>query len=180
MIGWFIVAAEVGFWVFVISGLFFRYLLKLKRLGGFLLLSTPLIDLLLIIVTVMDIKNGATANTFHGLAAIYIGVTIVYGHRMIKWADERFAYWLAGGAKPKKGPKYGSEHARIERIGWFRHLLAWFIGCSLLYLMVWSIGEPSRTENLLSLIKTWTMILIIDFIISFSYTIWPKKEKANM
>ncbi|MFT4412819.1 hypothetical protein ACLM5H_03065 [Fredinandcohnia humi] len=179
MIGWLIVACEIGFWVFVIVGLFFRYILRLKKIGGFLLLCTPLIDLFLIIMTVIDLKNGATANTFHGIAAIYIGVTIAYGHQMIKYVDERFAYRFAGGPKPEKAPKFGAAHAKKERNGWFRHLWSWAIGIVLLYCMVWFVGDSSKTESLTGLARVWSVILFIDFLISFSYTLWPKKEKTE-
>lgn len=179
MIGWFIVACEIGFWIFVVAGLFFRYILRQKKIGGLLLLCTPLVDLVLIIATVIDLKNGATANTFHGLAAIYLGVTIASGHRMIKWADERFAYRFAGGPKPQKAPKFGSAHAKHERNGWFRHALAWAIGGLLLFAMILYVGDSSNTESLSGLFKVWSIVLFIDFLISFSYTVLPKKEKVQ-
>ncbi|BBH20030.1 putative membrane protein YmcC [Paenibacillus baekrokdamisoli] len=177
MIAWFILACEIGFWVFVIAGLFMRYVLKQKKFGGFLLLCTPLIDLILIIVTIIDLRNGTKADFFHGLAAIYIGVTIAYGHRMIQWADARFAHWFAGRAKPQSAPKFGKQHASKERADWFRHLLAWAIGVALLFGMVFIIGNLEQTSQLLSLAGGWTVVLLIDFLISFSYTLWPKKGK---
>ncbi|MEH7237153.1 hypothetical protein [Bacillus sp. JJ1562] len=179
MIGWLIVACEIGFWIFVITGLFFRYILRYKKVGGLLLLCTPLVDLVLIIATVIDLKNGSTANIFHGLAAIYLGVTIASGHRMIKWADERFAYRFAGGPKPQKAPKFGAARAKHEQSGWFRHALAWAIGGILLFAMIWFVGDSSKTESLSGLFNVWSMVLFIDFLISFSYTIWPKKEKIE-
>lgn len=174
-----IVGCEIAFWVFVLAGLSFRYLLKMKKAGGLLLLCTPIVDLVLIAVTVIDLRNGAEATFAHGLAAVYIGVTIAFGHRMIRWADERFAFRYAGGAKPQRKPKYGVEHARSERQGWFRHLLSWVIGSGLLYGMVLFVNDASRTERLSSLVLTWAAVLGIDFLISFSYTLWPKKDPAK-
>ena len=43
-----IVACEVGFWVVLAAGLLARYALRLPRLGGFLLLCVPLVDLALL------------------------------------------------------------------------------------------------------------------------------------
>ena len=83
MIGAFIIGCEILFWVFVLAGLSARYLLGLKRTGGILPLCTPVIDLLLIAVTIIDLRGGAEAGFMHGLAAVYIGVTIAFGHRMI-------------------------------------------------------------------------------------------------
>ncbi|WP_435923288.1 hypothetical protein [Paenibacillus sp. DYY-L-2] len=171
-----IIGCEIAFWVLVLAGLSARYLLKRKKTGAWLLIATPIVDLILIAATVIDLKNGAVATFTHGLAAVYIGVTVAFGHRMIRWADERFAYKYGGGAMPAKRPKYGIEHARFERQGWYRHLLAWVIGAALLYGMVLFVDDPTRTEQLGGMAMTWGVILGIDFLISFSYTLWPKKQ----
>lgn len=183
MIGWLILACEIGFWVVVLAGLIARYILRQKKLGAVLLLLTPVIDILLLVFTVVDLNGGAKASFFHGLAAAYIGVTIAYGHSMIRWADERFAYRFAGGAAPKKAAKYGQERARRERLGWYRHLLAWAIGMALLYGIIWIVGRPEQTEELSNIVKWWSAILAIDAVISFSYTLWPKnppKDRISM
>jgi len=177
VIGWLIIACEVGFWVIVLAGLMTRYVWKKKKAGAVLLLLTPVVDLILLAATILDIRQGAEANFMHGLAAVYIGATVAFGHRMIKWADERFAYRFAGGPKPAPKPKAGPEHAAAERNGWYRHLLAWVIGSILLVGMVLLIGDWDRSEALRSLIVGWAIVLGIDFVISFSYTLWPRKSK---
>ncbi|WP_264738118.1 hypothetical protein [Cytobacillus firmus] len=179
MIGWLIIACEIGFWIFVAAGLTARYILKKKALGGFLLLCTPLIDLILIAATTIDLHSGTKATIFHGIAAVYIGVTIAYGKQMIRWADERFAYKFGHGTKPAKPAKNGRDHARRERNGWYRHLFAWIIGLVLLFAMIIFIDKPQQTESLQGLVRIWTLVLAIDFAISFSYTVWPKKRKAK-
>ncbi len=179
MIGLLIIACEIGFWVFVIAGLVARYLLKKKTLGLVFLFCTPLIDLLLLIFTLFDLKNGATADMFHGLAAIYIGASISWGRQMIQWADRQFVYRFAGGEKPVKRKLYGKELAREERRGWYRHFLAWTIGGSLLAFMILYINNLEQTKALAQILFGWTIVLIIDFLISFSYTIFPKKESTH-
>lgn len=171
----FIVGCEIGFWVFVVAGLVFRYILGMKRIGALLLVATPVVDLVLIIATVIDLRNGATASFVHGLAAVYIGVSVAFGHRMIRWADVRFAHRFAGAPAPEPKPKHGAAHARRERQTWFLHLLAWMIGSVILLGMIWFIDDESRTTELWSMISRWGAILGIDFIWSFSYTFWPKK-----
>nr|WP_255807637.1 hypothetical protein [Cohnella mopanensis] len=163
--------------MFVLAGLASRYILRQKRLGAVLLYCTPIIDLVLLIVTVIDLRGGAEANAAHGLAAVYIGASIAFGHSMIRWADIRFAHRFAGGPAPMKKIKFGPEHARNERKGWFRHALAWVIGCGILYGIIHLVDVNSRTESLLSVIRTWSLVLAIDFLISFSYTLWPRAQK---
>lgn len=178
MITAFIIGCEIGFWVFVLAGLVCRYIFRLKKLGKVLLYSTPLIDLALVIATVYDLRGGAEATFAHSLAAVYIGVSIAFGHRMISWADERFAHRFANGPEPAGKPKSGKAHARYERIGWLRHLLAFLIGAVILYGMILMVGHEARTETLQDTLRLWLLVLGIDFAISFSYTFWPRKEKA--
>ncbi|WP_306459228.1 hypothetical protein [Paenibacillus sp. E222] len=175
LIAYFIIGCEIAFWVFVATGLSVRYLLGMKRTGIALLMATPVVDVLLMVATVMDLQRGATASMVHGIAAIYIGVSIAYGHQMIAWADRYFLYWLKGGDNPRSSKVYGSEHASRERVGWLRHLLAWCIGSMFLLAMIWWIGDTERTAAFSNLIRVWGIILGIDFIISFSYSLWPRK-----
>ena len=179
MIGVLIVAGEIAFWAFVLGGLVARYLLRRPHLGVALLLMTPVVDLALIAATVIDLRAGATADVFYGLAAIYVGVSVAFGHRMIRWADERFAHRFAGGPPPKRTPKHGPEHARRQREGWYQHLLAFAIGSTLLFGMVYLVGDPARTESLSARAALWALILGIDFVWSFSYTFWPREAKTS-
>ncbi|AXI07951.1 2TM domain-containing protein [Oceanobacillus sp. 143] len=179
MVGYVIIACEILFWVLVIAGLVARYIFKMKKLGALLLICTPLVDLLLLIVTVIDLKNGAIATTVHGIAAIYIGVSIAFGHQMIKWADEHFAARFANGEKPVKRKKYGKEYAKSERSGWYRHLLAWCIGSAFLAGIIFFINNREQTEALYGTLRLWSIVLAADFLISFSYTIFPKKDPRS-
>ncbi|MCA0972184.1 hypothetical protein LCM20_16370 [Halobacillus litoralis] len=178
MIGWLIIACEIGFWVFVLAGLFSRYILKKRKLGAFLLICTPVVDVVLLVATVIDLRNGAEASVLHSLAAIYIGVSVVYGHRMIKWADRQFYYRVSGGEKPVKEKKYGAERAQEERAGWYRHLLTWMIGGGLMGIIILMIQDPQQTEELWGTLRLWSIIIVVDFLISFSYTVFPKRENA--
>ncbi|MDI4648696.1 hypothetical protein [Cohnella hashimotonis] len=172
-----IIGCEIAFWVLILAGLACRYLLKWKKTGSVLLLLTPGVDIVLLAVTVIHLKQGAEATFVHGLSAVYIGVSIAFGHAMIRWADERFAHRFAGGAAPKPKARFGREHARQERLGWFKHLLAWAIGCLCLAGMIYLVDDADSTEQLVQVIRLWSVVLGIDFLISFSYTLSPKKEK---
>lgn len=180
MITAFIIGCEFAFWIFILAGLIFRYLLKWRTIGAALLICTPIIDLALIIAAVMDLRSGATATMAHSLAAVYIGSSVAFGHGMIKWADAQFAYRFAGSPKPEPKPKYGTAHAARERQGWLKHLLAFAIGCAVLYMMILLARDHARTESLSGTISVWAIVLLIDFIASFSYTLWPKQAKGSV
>src|ERR671911_1593543 len=109
-----VVACEIGFWVVLGAGLLARYGLGRRRLGAILLACVPLVDVVLLVATVIDLGQGATADFGHGLAAAYIGFSVAFGHSMIRWADERFAHRFAGGPPPTRPPKDGRARVLYE------------------------------------------------------------------
>lgn len=175
---WLIIFCEVAFWVVILLGLVTRYILKRKTLGLFFLALTPLVDLILLITTTVDLMNGATAETPHAIAAVYISVSLVFGKSMINWADHRFRYYVM-----KQGPKpykpVGFAYAKNYAKNWLKHLLSYIIGTGILHLIVYLINDKNRTEAMDGVIHVWTVVIIIDLIICISYFVWPPKEKVN-
>lgn len=159
-----IVAGEVGFWVLIGAGLAARYLLRAPTLGAALLAGTVLVDVVVLIATVIDLQRGAVANWSHGLAAAYIGVSLAFGRRMIRWADQQFAYRFAGGPVPDQPPKHGSQRVRYEWQQWARFALAWAIACGLMLAMIVMVGSPERTEQLWTALLRLTTVLVIWFV----------------
>ena len=170
-----IVAAELAFWLVLAAGLAARYHLRRPRLGMALLAATPLVDLALLAATTVHLRRGGEAALPHALAAVYIGVSVAWGARLIAWADVRFAHRFAGGPAPERLPRTGLAHASRQRREWLRHLLAWSTGTALLGIGVLVVGDVERTQALLNVAALWTLVLVVDFLISFSYTIWPRR-----
>jgi len=175
----FIIGAEVAFWVFIALGLAVRYLLKMPRTSVFVLLLVPLIDVVLLIVAVIHMRQGATADLTHGLAALYLGFSIVFGHGMIRWADQRVAHRFAGGPPPKKSPKYGAARAKNEWLFAVRTLIAWGLAMGIVYLMVWLVGNAEVTGSLVASVVWAAKIPGICALIALTYTIWPKTPKTS-
>jgi hypothetical protein len=169
-----IVAAEIAFWLLLLAGLAARYGLGRPRAGLVLLAATPLVDLALLAATTVDLRRGGEAALPHALAAVYIGVSVAWGRRLVAWADVRFAHRFAGGPAPVRPPRTGRAHAAHQRREWLRHLAAWATGTALLGLGVLLVGDPDRTWALLNVAALWTLVLAIDFAISFSYALWPR------
>jgi len=174
-----IVGVEIGFWLFIIAGLTARYLLNRPRLGLALLAVTPALDVILLVATTRDVLvNGAAATLAHGIAALYLSVSLTFGKRIIRWADERFRYYvLRQGARPTQ--LYGLEHARYNFRGSLLHVLAWLLGGGYILLLIYLVGDPTRTQALATVLRVWTATVIIDFLISVSYFIWPKQPQPD-
>lgn len=164
-----IVACEIGFWVVLGAGLVARYLLRRRRLGAVLLVCVPLVDLVLLVATVLDLRRGASANFTHGLAAVYLGFSVAFGPSMVRWADQRFAQRFAGGPPPWKPPKRGPERVRYEWRGWGKAVGAWAIACALLGLAVLLVDDAERTAELVGWIQRLTAAVVIWFV---AFPLW--------
>jgi hypothetical protein len=174
-----IAAAEVAFWVVLGAGLVARYLLRRPRLGAALLICVPLVDLVLLVATVVDLHGGAVATSAHGLAAAYLGFSVAFGHSMMRWADQRFAYRFAGGPPPWRPPRGGRARARYEWREWSRAVLAWAIACALLGVAVLAVDSPDRTRELVAWIGRLTLVIVVWFV---AFPLWatlsPRRDEA--
>jgi hypothetical protein len=174
-----IAACEVGFWVLLLAGLSIRYLLRRPRLGAALLVCVPLLDVLLFGATIVDLRSGAAASEWDGLAALYLGFTVAFGHRTIRWADERFAQRFGGVPRPPRPPRYGMERAGHEWRFWLQTLLGGTVSCALLLLGVALVGDLQRSEALFGWMARVGVILAIALIWPVTYTIWPAQPKRD-
>lgn len=156
-----IIACEIGFWFILGAGLAARYLLQMPRLGAVLLVCTPVVDLVLFVATVLDLRNGATATAAHGLAAAYIGFSIAFGHSLIRWADQRVAHRFFGGPPPWKPPKGGKARAAYEWREWFKGLLGWAVACAMLGGGILMIGDWERSQELATWAGRLSLVLVI-------------------
>ncbi|MDR3084660.1 MAG: hypothetical protein LBV60_27720 [Streptomyces sp.] len=174
-----IIACEVGFWVLLAAGLAVRYLLKMRRTSVALLLCEPLLEVVLFVATAIDLKNGAEPSWEHGLAALYIGFTVGYGHYTVRWLDGHAAHRLSGAPRPPKPPKYGLARARHEGRLWLRTVLAAAVALALLQGAVWDVGDGADIESLRSWQWTALRVAAIHGVIALTYLLFPKKRPAG-
>ena len=159
-----ILACEIGFWVVLAAGLVSRYLLGRPRLGAALLVCVPLVDLVLLVATVLDLRRGGTADVTHGLAAAYLGFSVAFGHSVIRSADARFAHRFAGGPPPPKPPRYGAARVRHEWREFGKATLGWAVSCGLLLTACVLCNDSARTAALTSWRSLLTLILAVWFV----------------
>lgn len=101
-------------------------------------------------------------------------LSVAFGPQMIRWADARFAARF-GARRPAPKKRYGKEHAAYEWRQWLRHLLAYVVAGVVLALFTVLVGEVGPALPLWSVMEPWSLVLVIDFVISFSYTLAPRK-----
>lgn len=168
-----IVACEILFWVFIMLGLSARYLLRMPRTGAVLLALSPVTDLVLLAATAWDLAAGGTATTAHGLAALYLGFSVAFGHAMIRWADVRFAHRFAGGPAPVK--LAGREYARACWRDLLRTLLGAGVAAAVIGLLVLIAGDAERSAAIVSFLPLLGIVVVADLLWAVSYTIWPRR-----
>lgn len=169
-----IVLCEVAFWVLLAAGLALRYLAKKPRLGAAVLLCEPLLEVVLLVVTAIDLKNGAQPDWKHGLAAVYIGFTVGLGHSTIRWVDARVAHRFAGGPPPVKPPKYGMARAVHEWKVAARWTVAAVTALALLQAAVWYVGGDGDVSSLQAWQQKMLFVIGLNVVIAGSYTLFPK------
>ncbi|MGW6268269.1 MULTISPECIES: hypothetical protein [unclassified Streptomyces] len=172
-----IIICEVGFWVLLAGGLALRYAAKMPRTGAAVLLCEPVLEVVLLVVTAIDLKNGAEPDWKHGLAAVYIGYSVALGHYTIKWVDVRVAHRFAGGPPPST-PKYGVARAVHEWKIAARWILAGLIAMALLQGAVWYVGDDGDIGSLRAWQQRMLWLIGINVIIAGTYTVFPKKAPA--
>jgi hypothetical protein len=165
-----IVACEIGFWVVLGAGLAARYLLRRRRTSAVLLVCVPVLDLVLLVASAIDLRRGAVAHFTHGLAAAYIGFSVAFGHSIMRWADQRFAHRYAGGPPPWRPPKEGAARVRYEWREWAKMLIAWAVASVLLLAAVGYVGDPDRTAELVGWIGRLGTVAGIWFLVGPLWT----------
>jgi hypothetical protein len=148
---WAILGAEAAFWILLFGGLAVRYLLRRRRLSAIMLVGVPVVDLVLLALTAIDLASGEEPNVTHLLATIYLGFTVAFGHALIAKADVWFAHRFAGGPAPQPKPKSGPAFVRAAWLEWRRVVLA--VGIAVAGLLVmqafvgWSVPASFALAN---------------------------------
>lgn len=157
-----IVACEIGFWLVLLAGLLARYMLRRRRLGAVLLAGVPLIDIVLLALTVVDLRQGARPEFAHGLAAVYLGFSLVFGAAMVRWADVRVAHRFAGGPPPPPKPHSGTwPRARREWREFARACVAVAVTAGLLLGAIALVGGDTDTTPLLAWLPRLGLVLTV-------------------
>jgi hypothetical protein len=169
-----IVLCEAGFWVVLLGALSVRYVLRWRRVSTGLLLTVPLIDASLAAATLADLHRLHHAGPTHALAASYLAVTAVYGHRIVQRIDVRFAHRYAGVPLPPPGDPSIRRVLRAERQRLRRSMSAWLISTALELAGLLVVGGPVHGHWLLWCVAVWSSYVV------FRYTQVVRRRPAHV
>lgn len=160
-------------------GLLVRFVFKKNQLSKLILLCVPLLDLALLIATTIDLSSGKPAEFVHGLAAVYLGFTIVYGHSIIQWADRYVAFKFYAGENPRN-TSYGWAYAKYEWLQWCKGVLACAIAALLISAAILYIDDPQKTEALQQWYAQLAGILFIWFLgWPLAYSVFQRRKPSG-
>ena len=111
-----IAACEIGFWVLLAAGLVTRYLLRQPKAGLVLLAGVPLVDVVMLVASVIDIRQGSGA-VVQALAGrdLHRRQRRASGIRRSSGPTDGRRTVMGGAPRPVKPPKRVPEQARRER-----------------------------------------------------------------
>lgn len=171
-----IIACEVGFWVLLGAGLATRYLLRRRRLSTVLLAATPVVDVILFVATLADLRRGAEPTTVHGLAAAYLWFSIAFGPSTIRWIDGRVSHRFFGGPPPWKPPQGGPARRAYEWREYVRGLFGFAAALALIGTGVLVIGDWQRSQSLLEWAARLGMAMVIWLLVG---PLWATMSRGD-
>ncbi len=111
----------------------------------------------------MHLHSGAAPTQAHALAAAYLGVTLAFGHSLIRWADQHVAHRFGSGPPPAKPSRVGRDKVRYEWREFGKAGLAWLVSCLILVGLARVAGGGGESQVLLGNAGMFTVILFIWF-----------------
>lgn len=91
-----IILAEALFWTLIVAGMVARYWLQRPVTGKWLLIGAPVVDVLLIMVVIIELRSGKPVALAHQLAGIYLGISVALGPSIVRWCDQKARGWRFG------------------------------------------------------------------------------------
>ncbi|RAL26948.1 hypothetical protein [Thermoflavimicrobium daqui] len=193
----FLIGAEVTFWILITSFFALRYLFRFEKAS---ILAIPLIlanELFIAFLGYIDYKITGQFSRFQIIVIIILIYSLTYGKKDFKRLDHfikrKIAKWR-GEPIPSELEEvklYGWAHTKSELKQWCIHLLV-YITVHIIFIFTFGLntevlhdlssalekGQLFKNESITSLSYVWSIIFVIDTIITLSYVISPKKKKA--
>ncbi|MFD3449975.1 hypothetical protein ACFDTO_35970 [Microbacteriaceae bacterium 4G12] len=203
----FLIIAEVVFWVSVLTFLLLRYWFGLKKLSIAFFVLFIVNDLWIATMGFFDyLKTGKFSN-YQIVIVIFIMYALTYGksdfRRLDAFIQRKVAAWKGQPVPEIESIKklYGKEYARHERKQFFKHLLM-YVMAHIIFVVMFGLSDqinsfsdlenglshwfekkqaifPSNNTTVNDISRVWTLVLVIDAVISLSYTFFPKREPAK-
>ncbi|WP_339176098.1 hypothetical protein MKY51_06830 [Solibacillus sp. FSL R5-0691] len=199
----FLITAEVVFWVCAFAFLLLRYWFQLKKLSIFVFIIFIVNDLWIALLAYFDYQRTGEFSSYQIIIVILIVYAMTFGKSDFKKLDAFIKRWVAkrrgepidNSLQPVK--LYGKAYAIQEWKQFVLHFVVFIIvhigfviavgfSDSLQqiplsdFFGMWFDDEsgnfPFNNEGINKFSQVWLIILAIDFVITLSYTLFPKEK----
>ncbi|WP_459501825.1 hypothetical protein [Bacillus sp. C1] len=187
---YFLIGAEIVFWVSAIGFFLLRYGLRLQKasfIAGIVLLFN---EVFILALGAIDYYQTGTFSNFQIITVIILLYALLYGKKDLKkldvWVQRRVAKWR-NEPMPNVERLEGWAYTKQELSQWSLHLVM-FIAIHIIFFFTYGLmpveqwGDWFEKGIVLNkaasrVSQVWGIVFLIDTIITFSYVIFPKKEK---
>lgn len=187
----FLVGAEVSFWVLSGAFLLLRYLFDLGRASVVVLALIILDNLFIAGLGVLDYLRTGEFATYQLIALAIIVYGLTFGKqdfkRLDRYMKRKVMRWKGEATSPSEPQPRAAprKKAANERRRFYGHLVIFVVGQAILI----AIGEswlaaqlaggvPEEPSALMGAGRIWAVVLAVDAIWSFSYTLFPKRTET--
>jgi hypothetical protein len=195
-----LIGAEVVFWLTLSTFFTLRYIFRLKKASILVLPIFLINEIFIAFLAYMDYQYTGEFSAYQLIVIILILYSLTFGkkdfQRLDYWIQKKIASWRGEPAPmPPAGQKklYGWAYAVMVFKEWTLHLFIYLLVLTILAMTIGISNEwldnpllsleqgipPFQNEQASHIYSIWTIILIIDTIITISYFIFPKKEKRD-
>ncbi|MBO2535967.1 hypothetical protein [Rummeliibacillus suwonensis] len=203
----FLVIAEAVFWICLITFLVLRYWFNLNKLSMLFVAIFIINDLWIAAMAFMDYMNTGKFSSYQIIIMVIIIYAMTFGKSDFKKLDfyiKRKVAQLKGETLTSLNPPkqyYGLEYAILEWKQFLFHFVIFGIVHGMLFFIFGiskDIGEIASINQLFTLwfdknngqipfdntsannfSRIWLLVLTIDFVITLSYSIFPKKPVSS-
>jgi hypothetical protein len=187
----FLVGAEVTFWVLSVAFLAMRYLFDLNRASVVVLALIILDNALIAGLGFLDFRRTGEFSAYQLVAAAIVVYGLTYGTRDFRRLDAYLKRKVAGlRGKPRSSETPARTPARDKaqknRRSWYVHLVVFAAGQAALVaaseswiLPLLTGGAPADPSFLMNAGRIWAIAFVVDTIWSLSYTPFPGKSREQ-
>ncbi|KAA0774296.1 hypothetical protein DT250_07920 [Bacillus sp. AR2-1] len=192
---YFLIGAEIVFWLSASGFFLLRYGFRLKKASFIMGIVLLVNEVFILTLGVVDYYQTGKFSNFQIITVIILLYAVFYGKKDLKKLD-MFAQKLVAKWRNEPAPIMeehveltGMAYAKQEIKNWLLHLVL-FVVVHIFFFFLYGFVPFEQWHNWLEtgivlnekasrVSQVWAIILFVDTVISFSYVLFPKKEKEK-
>jgi hypothetical protein len=189
----FLIGAEIIFWSSVIGFFTLRYMFQLKKASFIIGIVLLVNELFILMLGIIDYFETGKFSQFQIIIIVILLYTIFYGKKDLRRLDlfvqKQVAKWRGEELPVMESlpEQIGWEYAKQELKEWSIHVVL-FVGVHIVFFFLYGLVPITEWGNWLKegivqnkeaarISQVWGIVLLVDTLITFSYVVFPKREK---